>query len=138
MKQLILPVLLITFLGNMPVSAQTKPSANKKPPVKKTIASKPAAAAKAISTKDIEDGKILLGKSDCLACHKTDTKLVGPAYADVAKKYAYTDANLEMLSSKIINGGSGNWGAVPMAAHPSLQGPDVKKMVTYILSLKAR
>jgi len=80
----------------------------------------------------------LLTKSDCLACHKVDTKVVGPAYADVAKKYPYSAANVDLLSSKIINGGSGTWGAVPMAAHPALTAADAKKMVTYILSLNAK
>jgi len=85
--------------------------------------------------KDIEAGKLLVSKSDCFACHKTDGKLVGPSYADVAKKYPATDANIAMLSGKIIKGGSGTWGQIPMAAHPKVTQVDAKKMVKYILSL---
>ncbi len=85
--------------------------------------------------KDIEAGKLLISKSDCFACHKPEGKLVGPAYADIAKKYAATDANITLLSGKVIKGGSGVWGQIPMAAHPKITQVDAKKMVKYILSL---
>lgn len=131
MKRLAIPFfLMMCVMGT--VNAQTKPAA-KKSPVKTK-----ATAATAIKPQDIEEGKMLLSKSDCLACHKVDTKVVGPAYTDVARKYPYSTANVDLLSSKIINGGSGTWGAVPMAAHPSLAAADAKKMVTYILSLNAK
>ncbi|MGO4292210.1 c-type cytochrome [Chitinophaga sp. RAB17] len=139
MKQLVFSVLLISIIGNLHVNAQTKSSGAKTPPAKKAPITKPRQqTAPVIRQQDIDEGKQLLSKSDCLACHKTDTKLVGPAYSDVAKKYPYTDTNLELLSSKIIKGGSGSWGGVPMTPHPALQHEDVKKMVTYILSLKAK
>lgn len=93
-----------------------------------TTAKKPSAA-------DIEAGKALLAKSDCLACHKVDTKVVGPAYNDVAKKYPDTEANYDMLAKKIIAGGSGNWGTMMMSPHPTLSAADAKKMAQYILSL---
>lgn len=86
--------------------------------------------------KEIEEGKALLSKSDCLACHKVDTKLVGPNYKEVANKYVATEANYNLLAQKIIKGGSGVWGAIPMSAHSSLKPEDAKKMVKYILSLK--
>lgn len=85
--------------------------------------------------KDIEEGKLLISKSDCFACHKPDTKLVGPSYAEIAKKYKVTDVNLNLLSGKVIKGGSGNWGQIPMAAHPKVTAVDAKKMVKYILSI---
>jgi cytochrome c len=136
MKRLAIPFFLLMCVGGN-VNAQTKPGA-KKAPVKTTAARPKAPAAPAIKPQDIEEGKMLLTKSDCLACHKVDTKVVGPAYADVAKKYPYSTANVDLLSSKIISGGSGTWGAVPMAAHPALAAADAKKMVTYILSLSAK
>lgn len=88
------------------------------------------------SAADIAMGKALFLKSDCLTCHKLDTKVVGPAYYDVAKKYPATDANYEMLAGKVISGGSGVWGQVAMAPHPTLTHDDAKKIVEYILSLK--
>lgn len=100
-----------------------------------TVVKKTAASAKP-SAVTLEEGKQLLVKNDCLSCHKLDIKIVGPAYKDVAKKYPATAANYEKLTEKVIAGGSGNWGEVPMSAHPSVPPADVKKMVQYILSLK--
>jgi cytochrome c len=78
----------------------------------------------------------LIGGSDCLTCHKINEKLTGPAYKEVAAKYEPTDANIEMLAKKVIEGGSGNWGPVAMTPHPSTTPDDAKEMVRYILSLK--
>jgi len=83
-------------------------------------------------------GEQLISGSDCLTCHKVDAKIVGPAYVDVANKYEATEATIEMLASKIINGGSGSWGEIPMAPHTSLSTDDAKEMVKYILSLKTK
>ncbi|MBE9663654.1 c-type cytochrome [Mucilaginibacter myungsuensis] len=105
-------------------SAQTK-----KAPAKKAPAGKSSAA-------DIAAGQDLISKSDCLTCHKLDVKIIGPAYKDVAAKYKPTDANVALLAKKVLEGGSGVWGAVPMSAHPNLSTADAKKMVRYILSVK--
>lgn len=84
---------------------------------------------------EFEKGKTLISKSDCLACHKDDVKLLGPAYVDVAKKYEPTAKNIDYLVNKIIKGGSGVWGEIPMSPHPNLPTGDAKEMVQYILSL---
>lgn len=89
-----------------------------------------------MSKEDIAQGKILIGESDCLTCHSEQQKLVGPAYIDVAKKYEATSANVDYLSDKILKGGSGVWGEIPMAPHPGLRKEDTKKMAKYILSLR--
>nr|MBC7612484.1 c-type cytochrome [Pseudopedobacter sp.] len=81
-------------------------------------------------------GKELIVKSDCLGCHKEQEKLVGPAYVDVAKKYAATAENVTLLAGKIIAGGSGVWGQIPMTPHPQIAEADAETMVKYILSLK--
>jgi len=78
----------------------------------------------------------LIAASDCLTCHKIDEKLVGPAYRDVAKKYSNDEQTKKQLAQKVINGGSGVWGEVPMAAHPQISEADAETMVSYILSLK--
>jgi len=96
-----------------------------------TSAAAPASAGSA-------KGEQLISGSDCLTCHKVDAKIVGPSYIDVANKYEATDANIEMLAGKIINGGSGSWGEIPMAPHASLSTDDAKEMVKYILSLKTK
>lgn len=84
----------------------------------------------------ISDGEKLIAKSDCIGCHNKDKKVVGPSYVDIANKYAANDKNINYLSGKIIKGGSGVWGTLPMGAHASLTKNDAKSMVKYILSLK--
>jgi cytochrome c len=85
---------------------------------------------------DYSKGLALVAGSDCLTCHKVAEKNIGPAYQDVAAKYENTDDNIEMLAGKIIKGGSGNWGAIPMTAHANLSQGDAEAMVKYILLLK--
>ncbi|MFC5283341.1 c-type cytochrome [Pedobacter alpinus] len=81
-------------------------------------------------------GQQLIAASDCLGCHKEQEKLIGPSYADVAKKYDNTPENVTMLAGKIINGGKGVWGEIPMAAHPQINQQDAEEMVKYIFTLK--
>lgn len=81
-------------------------------------------------------GSQLIASSDCMSCHRDNEKLVGPAYADVAKKYENNEANVKLLADKIIKGGSGNWGEVPMTPHPAISEADATEMVKYILSVK--
>jgi cytochrome c len=85
---------------------------------------------------DYQKGLELIGKSDCLTCHKISEKLTGPAYRDVAAKYEATDENIAKLATKIIKGGSGSWGIIPMTPHAALSEADAKQMVKYILLLK--
>lgn len=82
------------------------------------------------------EGEKLISKMDCVGCHKLDKKLIGPSYLDIAKKYELNDKNINYLSAKIIKGGSGVWGSIPMAAHSTLKKDDAKKIAKYILSLK--
>ena len=83
-----------------------------------------------------EKAMAAIAKSDCLTCHKINETVTGPAYAEVAKKYENTEANVNMLVEKVIKGGKGNWGEVPMLAHPSLDPAEAKIIVQYILSLR--
>ena len=80
-------------------------------------------------------GKSLINNSDCMACHKQNEKSIGPSYIDVAMKYKDDDAAVEYLSQKIISGGAGVWGDVPMAAHPKLSAEEAADISNYILSL---
>ena len=85
---------------------------------------------------DDEKGIELIAGSDCLTCHKVNEKSIGPSYQDVANKYSSDDATIANLAGKIIQGGSGVWGEVPMTPHPTVSEDDAKTMVKYILSLK--
>lgn len=78
-----------------------------------------------------------LAKSkNCMACHAVDKKLVGPAYKDIAAKYAGNAQAAAMLATKIQKGGSGVWGAIPMPANPQVNDADAKKLATWVLGLK--
>lgn len=86
---------------------------------------------------DYAAGLELIAKSDCLTCHKVDEKLTGPSYRDVANKYAsQAPGIIPTLAGKIIKGGSGVWGEVPMLPHATISQTDAETMVKYILLLK--
>ena len=77
----------------------------------------------------------LATSKNCMACHSVDKKIVGPAYKDVAKKYAGQKDAEAKLAEKVIKGGKGAWGPVPMP--PNAVKPDeAAKLVKWILSLK--
>ncbi len=83
----------------------------------------------------IAAGEALVKTSDCKTCHHKTNKIIGPSHADVAKKYDFTKTNVELLASKIIKGGTGVWGEIPMTAHVDLSQADAEKMARYVLSL---
>ncbi len=85
---------------------------------------------------EVARGLELVGKSDCFTCHKVVDASTGPAYEAVAAKYPDNDAVIDSLAKKIITGGVGNWGIIPMPAHPDLSEADAKAMTKYVLSLK--
>ncbi len=85
---------------------------------------------------DYAKGLALVAQSDCLTCHQVQEKRIGPSYTEIAKKYAgVNDAMVSELAQRIIKGGSGVWGEIPMTAHPTLSQQDAEGMVQYILLL---
>ena len=80
-------------------------------------------------------GKALAQKSGCLACHSVDTKVVGPAFKDVAAKYKGKGAEAKLVE-KVKKGGSGVWGPIPMPANsPQVKDDDIKTLVSWVLTL---
>jgi cytochrome c len=77
----------------------------------------------------------LAQKKNCMACHAIDKKLVGPSYRDVAAKYAGQDA-VDKLAQKVLKGGAGVWGPVPMPANTQVSEAEAKQLVTWILTIK--
>jgi cytochrome c len=73
---------------------------------------------------------------NCMACHAVDKKLVGPSYKEVAAKYADQKDAVDKLASKVIKGGSGVWGPVPMPANPQITPDEAKKLVAWVLTQK--
>ncbi len=76
----------------------------------------------------------IMEKTDCKACHKTAEKSVGPSFRAVALKYKGQEDAVELLSGRVINGSSGVWGQVAMAAHPSLSKADAASLIRFILN----
>jgi len=85
---------------------------------------------------DADEAQKLINNSDCKSCHAVDHKVVGPSYTDIAKKYAGQADAPEHLAKSVREGGSGNWGNVPMIPHPNLKDEDLKVILAWILSLK--
>ncbi len=83
----------------------------------------------------IAQGDALVKSSDCKTCHHATNKIIGPSHTDVAKKYEFTEANVKMLAQKIIAGGQGVWGEIPMAAHADISTDNAESMARYVLSL---
>lgn len=87
-------------------------------------------AAPAFASADLAKAK------NCLACHATDKKLVGPAYKEVAAKYAGQAGAAATLATKIQKGGVGVWGQIPMPPNPQVNDADAKALAEWVLSQK--
>jgi cytochrome c len=129
MKKLLIVFGIASAMVACTSSADKKAGETTEPKAADTVAATPPAIAG-------ERGLELIGANDCTTCHQIDKKNIGPAYIDVSKKYEATDAVIDTLVNKVISGGSGNWGTVPMTPHPNLSKDDAREMVKYILNLK--
>ena len=78
----------------------------------------------------------LATSKNCMACHAVDKKLVGPSYKDVAAKYAGQKDAVDKLAAKIIKGGSGVWGPIPMPPNAQINEADAKKLATWVMTQK--
>jgi cytochrome c len=118
--------------GNSQIGGASEPAAAAPAPA----ATEAAPVAEAAAAPAGKDGKALIEGSDCRTCHKDDAKLIGPSYKEVAKKYESNEKNIKMLAEKVVKGGQGVWGEIPMAGHPNVSAEDAEAMVKYILSMK--
>ena len=89
-----------------------------------------ASAAPAFAQADVAQ------KKNCMACHAVDKKVVGPAFKDVAAKYAGQAEAVDKLAVKIVKGSTGTWGAIPMPANPQVSEAEAKQLAAWILSQK--
>ena len=78
----------------------------------------------------------LAQKKNCMACHAIDKKLIGPPYKDVAAKYSDQKDAVDKLAAKVMKGGSGAWGVLPMPANPQVNDAEARQLVQWILTLK--
>jgi cytochrome c551/c552 len=96
-------------------------------------ASNPAAGQPAPAPVAKVDATTVLENNACLSCHAIDHKVVGPAYHDVAAKYANDPQALTKLTSSIQHGGSGKWGDIPMPPFAQLSNDELNSLATFIL-----
>ena len=73
---------------------------------------------------------------NCMSCHAVENKLVGPSYKDVATKYKGDKSAVDKMATKIIKGGAGVWGPVPMPANAQVNEAEAKKLAAWVLGLK--
>ena len=117
-------------------STQTKPTSNSNTTQTNEVSSvNKIDEQKQDSDKPMALGESLMKNSDCYSCHLVDTKLVGPSFIDIANKYTNDHKTIKNLIDKVVNGGAGVWGEIPMQAHKQLTETDVNEMIVYILSL---
>lgn len=95
-----------------------------------------AAAAALLLSGAASANQALAQKNACLSCHGVDKKIVGPAFKEVAKKYAGDKGASARLAAKVKAGGKGVWGEIPMPPNPAVKAEDVSKIVDWVLSLK--
>jgi cytochrome c len=84
----------------------------------------------------VQASEELAKKNNCLACHATDKKLVGPSYKDIAAKYKSDKTAEAKLAEKIKKGGTGVWGQIPMPPNANVADADIKALVKWILATK--
>lgn len=89
----------------------------------------------AVAAPALADQALATAKN-CMACHAVDKKLVGPSYKDVALKYAGQKDAVDKLATKILKGGSGVWGPVPMPANAQVNEAEAKKLAAWVLTQK--
>jgi cytochrome c len=92
-------------------------------------------AAATVAAPALADQALATAKN-CMACHAVDKKLVGPSYKDVATKYAGQKDAVDKLAVKIIKGGSGVWGPVPMPANAQVSEAEAKKLAAWVMATK--
>ncbi len=95
-----------------------------------------AMAAGVVMAGTAQADEALAKAKNCMACHQIDKKVVGPSYKDVAAKYKGDAKAPAMLADKVIKGGSGVWGAVPMPPNAAVTPDEAKKLVAWVLAQK--
>jgi cytochrome c len=78
----------------------------------------------------------LAQSKNCMSCHAVDKKLIGPSFKDVAAKYKDNKGAVDLLAGKIVKGGSGVWGPIPMPANTQVNEADAKKLAAWVLQTK--
>lgn len=123
------------FIIDSSTLSLTSPRTDMKKITHITLAILAAAASLMAATPAMADLKLATEKN-CMACHAVDKKLVGPSYKDVAAKYAGQKDAADKLAVKIMKGGSGVWGAIPMPANAQVNAAEANTLAKWILTQK--
>jgi len=102
----------------------------------KTVLMTAASAALLVMSGMASADQALAQKNACMSCHGVDKKIVGPAFKEIAKKYAGDKTAEAKLVAKVKTGGKGVWGEIPMPPNPQVKAEDAQKIVAWVLSLK--
>ncbi len=106
------------------------------PNIKSTAAAALVAAIFVFSSNPASASKDLARSKNCLACHSVDNQVLGPAYKEVATKYAGNEDAPAALTKKIREGGAGVWGTTPMPPNTQVNEAEAQTLVKWILGLK--
>jgi cytochrome c len=127
----------IAPIGKVSVEGEAAPAAEtaaaEAPAAEAPAAEAPAAEAAAAPAAG-GDPMALATQSGCMACHQVETKVVGPAYKEVAAKYKGDAAALDMLVAKVKSGGVGTWGQVPMPPNAHVSDENIRTIVSWVLT----
>jgi cytochrome c len=104
--------------------------------MKRTLIVTLSAAAALLAVAPAHASLDLAKAKNCTACHAVDKKLIGPAYKDVAAKYATDKDASAKLAKKVREGGVGVWGQIPMPANPQINADEAGALVKWILAQK--
>ena len=100
-------------------------------PFAAVLAATPVALAQAL---DAKGAGALMDEYYCSGCHAVDRKMVGPAFRDVAKKYAGEPGAAQKLAVRVRKGSEGVWGTVPMPANDEIPDPELAALIAWILA----
>lgn len=133
MKEVLIAVCSVSLL----IACSRKTISSRTPAAQKISAQEKLLVPPITDHPDYKTGFQLIEKSDCMTCHRLQEAFVAPSYRDVAMKYkSFSDTIVQHLARRVISGGSGVWGPLPMTPHRSLSHQDAEAMVRYILLFK--
>lgn len=134
MKKIIIPFLLFSVAliacGENKESKETATAGSETSAPKSMLEQSAADSPEGIALKN------LMNQSNCGSCHQIDAKSIGPSYVEVAEKYDNNEETIAYLAEKIMKGGSGVWGEVPMTEHPDLTQAEAESLAKDIMALK--
>jgi cytochrome c len=128
---------IITILLGGIIACNSNSSSESSSSITDTVAASTTEVSDLSNNPDYQAGLEVISKSDCFTCHEIKERKVGPSFQEIAHKYSGAEAAIiDSLANKVIKGGFGVWGQVPMTPHPALTPEEAKATIKYVLLLK--